>query len=272
MRRSSLSAVSRAFLLIVAFIATTVGSAAHADTYRLAIHPILSPDATRKAYQPMANYLSKTTGQRIELVTAVNFLSYWETVKKDNTYDLALDGAHITDFRVERMGYTVLAKIPDVVSYSVVTHGDTLIIDPQELIGKTIATIGSPSLGAVRLAQLYPNPLRQPVIVEVDNSSEAIDKVVNKEVVAAIVPTPLLRAHPDLNVVSTTEQVPHIALSASPRVPPEVQQAIRDALINASKTPEGQAMLEKVNFPGFEPATSEIYAGYAKLLQGVWGY
>ena len=74
----------------------------------------------------------------VKLVTAVNFLAYWETMKKNNTYDLIVDAAHFTDYRAERMGYSVLAKIPDVVSYTIVTSQDADVLEARDLIGKTI--------------------------------------------------------------------------------------------------------------------------------------
>ncbi|GMR07289.1 MAG: hypothetical protein BMS9Abin26_0291 [Gammaproteobacteria bacterium] len=243
-----------------------------AAEYNLVVQPIQPPDKTRKAFEPLAEYLSAKTGQTIKLVTAVNFLTYWETMKKNNKYDIILDAAHFTDYRREKMGYVVLAKILDVVSYSLITGEDEAILDADELIGKRVATMGSPSLGAVRLEEMFPNPLRQPVIVEVDNSLDSFDRITNNQALAAIVPTPMVRGRIDVNTVTTTEQVPHMALSVSPKVDASTRKKIRDAMVNASKTPEGKKLLEVLRFPGFEKANNKIYEGYASLLEGVWGY
>jgi len=256
------------FAALALFAAAGAGALApapsRAESYTFVVQPILPPAQTRKAFQPLADYLSQATGQEIRLVTAVNFLAYWARMKRGE-YDLVLDAAHFTDWRVKNMGYVVLAKIPDTVSYSLVTDESTLVLEPSELVGKRLATIGSPSLGAVRLAQMFPNPLRQPVAIEVDNSRQAIEAVLKGRAVAAIVPSPLVGAFP-LNVVTTTEPVPHIAFSASPEVPPG------EALVTAERTPAGQAMLKAINFPRFEPADAQLYDGYARLLEGVWGY
>ncbi|NIR61988.1 MAG: phosphate/phosphite/phosphonate ABC transporter substrate-binding protein [Gammaproteobacteria bacterium] len=250
-----------------------VPAAALAEEFTFAVQPILPPAETREAFEPLVKYLDRTIGDehRIRLVTAQNFLTYWETMKQGE-YDLVLDAAHFTDFRVARMDYEPLAKVLDVVSYTLVTGPDTFILDPVELVAKPIATISSPSLGAVRLAQLFPNPLRQPIIVEAANSQEAVNRVLEGEAVAAVIPTPLVQNYRDLNVVLTTEQVPHIALSAAPEVPEAARRRISQGLINAEQRPGGAAMLEAVNFPGFEPATPGLYAGYSDLLAGVWGY
>jgi len=82
----------------------------------------------------------------------------------------------------------------------------------------------------------------------------------------------MLGNFPQLNVVSTTEQWPHVALSASRNVPSDVAQLVSDALLNASNSPEGKPMLSAVNFPGFEKAAPAIYEGYSDILKSAWGY
>ena len=243
-----------------------------AGEYNFVVQPILPPEQTKKAFLPLTEYLSKQTGHNIKLITSINFLSYWETMKKNTQYDLVLDAAHLTDYRVKRMGYNVLAKRADAVSYTLVTGENADVLDPEELIGKSIASIGSPSLGMLRVEEMFPNPLRQPVIVEVNNSTDMIQKVLDGKAVGAMVPTPLVGQYPELVTITTTEQVPHTAISASSTVPKDVQDAIRKALINADKTEEGQEMLSAINFPSFETASNQQYQGYDILLEGVWGY
>lgn len=243
-----------------------------AAEYQLAVQPILSKSKTEQAYKPLADYLSRVTGHTIKVKASMNFLGYWESMRRGKGYDLVLDAAHFTDYRDRKMKYTVLAKLQDTVTFSLVTGENVMLFDADELIAKKVATIPSPSLGGVRLAELFPNPLRQPRIVGTPNALEALKKLKAGEVDAALVPTPLIRGDDSLNVVITTEPVPHMALSASSRIDKKTQKAIRKALINAPKTPEGKAMLKAINLPGFDPASNATYKGYASLLDGVWGY
>jgi len=245
---------------------------AQAATYTFVVQPILPPERTVQAFTPLTEYLSKETGHTFKLVTALNFLSYWQNMKKGGKYDFILDAAHLTDYRIKRMNYQVLAKRADAVSYTLVTGENADVIDPEELIGKSLATIGSPSLGMLRLEEMFPNPLRQPVIVEVDNSLDSIKKVLDGKVSAAIVPTPLVGGFPELLTIVTTEQVPHIAISAAPNVPADVQSAVKNLLLNSSNNPGGQKMLADINFPSFESTNNAAYEGFAGLLEGVWGY
>jgi len=258
---------SSAVLLLLLF-----SGSLHAATYTFVVQPILPPKKTVEAFTPLTDYLSKTTGHTIKLVTSLNFLSYWQNMKKPGKYDFILDAAHLTDYRLKRMNFKVLAKRADAVSYTLVTNEQSAIIEPEELIGKSLATIGSPSLGMLRLEEMFPNPLRQPVIVEVDDSPDSIQKVLDGKVVAAIIPTPLVGGFPSLLTIITTEQVPHTAISAAPSVPADVQAAVKKALIESGKTEAGKKMLADIKFPSFEKTNAATYDGYARLLEGVWGY
>ena len=242
-----------------------------AGEYTLAIQPIQSPAKTRESYQPLADFLGKATGQTIKIETAINFVAYWQNMRKDK-YDLILDAAHFTDWRIKKKKFTPLAKITSVVSFTLVTHLDDPILEPSELIGKRVAVLSSPSMGAVRLAELFPNPMRQPVIVEVNNAEEAVKKIQDRQAFAAIIPSRMVGGFAFLNTIQSTAQVPHMALSASPRVPGDIQEKIRTALVHAKDTPEGREMLKALFLEAFEPASPGIYDGYAKLLKGVYGY
>jgi phosphonate transport system substrate-binding protein len=183
-----------------------------------------------------------------------------------------MDGAHLTDYKIRKLGYSPLAKVLDVVSYSLVTGPDVLVFESSELVGKPVASLPSPSRGALVIELLFPHPIRQPVLLEVRDAQSAIRKALSGEAVGAVIPTPLIGSFPGLNVVSTTDQWPHVALSASRSVPKDVADKVTNALLNASNTREGKAMLNLTNLPGFEKATPELYDGYADALKSAWDY
>jgi phosphonate transport system substrate-binding protein len=242
----------------------------------LLIQPILREEQTREAYAPLCDYLGKIARRECRISTAPNFLAYWEMIRRNQGFDLVLDAAHFTDYRVQKFGFRVLAKVPDHVSFSLVVPEGNLVLDPAELVGKTIATLGPPSMGAAHLNAIYPNPARQPAIIEVNSVEEGFELVAKRRVQAAILPTPLVaqqlaRGAP-LFTVMTTEPVPHAALSASPRLDPTLREQLRAALLNAEKTPEGRLMLKGINFERFENANAATYAGYSRVLKEYWGY
>lgn len=258
------------FLVLIVLLSNSTLS--FAKEYKLVIQPVLSEEDIRNNYQPLADYLMVQTGHKFIIKTHKNFFTYWERMKKSKDFDFVLDAAHFTDFRVQRQNYTVLAKFPDTVSFTVVCGEDNLVFDMEELISKKIATMPSPGLGAIRLNSMFPNPVRLPYFVQMQNSNEAIQKVIDGEVDAAIIPTPLVRQHDDLNTILSTEPVPHMALSAASYIPSDVLGKVKQALLNANETQAGKEMLSHLNIAAFEPATNSVYHGYAELLDGVFGY
>ena len=262
----------RTLLFTIIMLLSAPGLFARAADYNLVVQPVLSETDIRHNYQPLADYLSKVTGERFHVLTHKNFLTYWERMKKSKGFDFVLDAAHFTDYRVERKDFKVLAKFPDTVSFTVITSEDNLVFEMQELISKKIATMAPPGLGAIRLDSMFPNPVRLPFYIQVDNSTEAANKVVDGTVDAAIIPTPLVGQFEGVNTVLTTDPVPHMALSASNEIPEALAAKVQKSLVEATNTPEGRKMLEALNIERFDTASNADYAGFAKLLEGVFGY
>jgi ABC-type phosphate/phosphonate transport system substrate-binding protein len=263
--------VYRTVLLTSLLCLFTAGSLS-AQTINFVVQPISSPEQTRKTYQPVIDYLEQQTGENFKLVTAKSFLSYWETMKRNQDYHLIMDAAHFTDYRVSKMGYRVLAKMPETVSFALITNEENLILETDELVGKSVATLPPPSIGSVRMSQMFPHPARQPEVFSASSAAKAIADVKNGKYQAALVPTPLLNNHPDVNIIKVTEPIPHMAISASPQIPALLQEKIQNALVNAHKSEQGSVFLSKLAIVKFEPANNRTYKGYSQLLAGVWGY
>ena len=262
---------TRTVTLLFAFFLSI--SASQAAEYTLAIPPILPQEELKKSFQPLADYLSKTSGHTITITTQRNFLFYWTKMrKKKKGFDLVLDAAHFTDFRTKNQGYTVLAKMPDTISFSIITHEDIFLFDAEDLIGLSVATMHSPSIGSLQLEKLFPNPMRMPHYIWEHNTTTTIEQVLSGKADAAIIPTRLAATYDNLNTVMTTEPMLHMGLSASPEVPAEVAEKIRLALLNASTTVEGQKMLSLLKVDKFEAADNTTYDGYSDLLKEVFGY
>lgn len=256
---------------LAAILTAIISAPAAAETFNFCVQPIQSAAKTQAAFQPLADYLSKATGHQIKLVTSPNFLAYWQSMKRGD-YDILLDGAHLTDYRAQKMNWSVIAKQLDKVSISLATSEGVFLFDPLELAGKKVAVQPAPSAPALVLNRFFNNPLRKPVLVEVTSTEEAAEKAMKGEVVAAVIPSPMLQVYPKLNLMTSSEQWPQPGFSVAPKVPPEVRKTLADALINAPKTPDGQKMLQAINLPGFETASADTYKGYESWLKGVHGY
>ena len=163
------------FIAMVVLLHTNV----MAQEYTLSIQPILLKDTVVTTYQPLADYLTKQTGQQITIKAYRSFFTYSQKITRVKNFDLVLDAAHFTDYRIQNYDYTVLAKIPDTVSFSLVTHEDLFIFEAEELILKKVATMPSPRLGGIRLYEIFNDPSRLPIEVTVNNSQEAVNAIVD---------------------------------------------------------------------------------------------
>lgn len=258
-------------LIIFVLISIGINSQSVAEEYTFIVQPTMQPEKTKNLYRSLAKYISNETGHTFKIVTERNFLTYWVKMKKGK-YDLILDAAHFTDYRINNLNYSVLAKIPDTVSYSLVTSSDNLVLELNELIGKRVLTLPPPSLGSVRLLDMFPNQLRQPQISGAGSAIESIINVKNGKYFAALVPTPLLNNYTGLNTVLTTPPSPHMAISASTKINAETQEKIRHALLKAADSSTGKSVLNALNIKSFSPATDKMYQGYEKYLVGAIGY
>ena len=250
-------------------------SASHAQQPALVllIQPTQRDDITRRAFQPLLQQLEQATGRRFVIATAPNFLAHWDTVRRNASYDLVFDEAHFTDYRVQKFGFHVVAKVPGSSSYSLATARATRLRSPLDLAGKKVASFGPPGIGAMRLSAMFPNPSRHPAIIEVASAGDGLALLKEGRVAAVMLPTALLTDQVNnnlVNIISTAEPTLNMALSISPRIDPPTREKIRTALLRSSATTTGH--LREAGIERFEPATAAQYAGQARMLRDVWGY
>lgn len=240
----------------------------------LLLQPLPHEEMPAETFQPLADYVSELTGRPCTTRTPPNFPAYWEAVRH-NGYDLAFDAPHFTDYRIRKFGFVALAKTPDTASYSLVMRDDARARDPASLVGKRVATLGLASIGTLRLNALFPNPYRQPVVVEIPNSKSGLDLLLKKSVEAAFLPTAAIgsRIGPrGAVVVLTTEPIPRLVFSASPNLGRELTEKIRTGLLQANTTSPGRAMLRAIGIDFLDATTNEEFANQSYVLRGYWGY
>jgi phosphonate transport system substrate-binding protein len=257
---------------VVLWLCFVMSVSAEAAALKFAIPPFLPKAELEKSFGPLVQKLSEMTGTPIDLEVFPNYLAFWQETRTGSPFDIALDAAPTTDFRVARQHWHVIAKLSGTVTQSLVTGPNDAVLDPSELINKKIAVQPSPSVSALTLYQLFPNPVQQPQLVFVDSNRAAAEAVKAGKVAAAVIPTPIAAGYPSLNVVTTTAPLPFLAVSVSPNVSPELAKSLQSALIRLSETPEGEAMLQQSQLRAFTRATDSDYAGQEKLLEGTFGY
>ena len=243
----------------------------------LVIPPVETNESvTREKYQRLVKYLEAHTGKHIFTITPPNYLAYWHTVRQPSRYDLALDSAHFTDYRIQEYGFKLLAKQSGRMSYSLLTLSTGKTPALHELAGRVIAARDIPSMDATRLSAMFSDPSRQPRIHSIANYNDGLDLLEAGRVTAVMLPTQyafeLTKLDKELKILAITEPVMAGAMTASPALDPVIQRQIQRALLHATTNPAGRSALASAELSRFEPGHREQYTGYRQILDNIWTY
>ena len=268
--------MSQRFLVAfsLAFLATLSEPAA-ADLV-FSAPPRESQSGGADSYAPLAQYLSKLTGQKVDYRYSDNWLSYQKEMQK-GTYDLVFDGPHFVGWRMAKLGHMPLVKFPGNLSFVVIVKKtESRYNSIQQLAGRTICAHAPPNLATLTLLYEFKNPARQPFIIETQGFPAAYKGVVSGKCVAAVLQAKIAaeldkEAHAT-RVVYQSEPLPNQALSAGPRVSPEMQQKIIRALLSEPGKVAASSLLERFKMKEFVPASGKEYLGLGVLLQDVRGF
>jgi ABC-type phosphate/phosphonate transport system substrate-binding protein len=109
-------------------------------------------------------------------------------------------------------------------------------------------------------------------VVELGSIAEAERQLLDGRVAAAVLPASATNALANGVVLTTTQPVPNLGLTAGARVPAPVRLRLRQALLEAENTEDGRRFLERACQPGFEAASAEVFKGMHEHLRSALGY
>jgi ABC-type phosphate/phosphonate transport system substrate-binding protein len=271
------SSVSR--LVLSAVLTLCLTAPAWAGPFIFTSPPREGAEKGDESYAPIAEYLSKATGEQFVYEHPDNWLSYQDRMQKD-AYDLVFDGPHFVSWRVEHLKHTPLVRLPGSLDFVVIARRDNEKITTfEDMGGRTVCGHAPPNLATLTLQAQFENPSRQPFIRVVRGFPAAYQGVIKKKCAGAVLPTGVYKkldtgeTQGQTRILFHSKPLPHQAISASPRIPPELQARIREALLS----PDADAATAKLRarFSGGKPfvaATTEEYVGYGYLLKDIWGF
>lgn len=268
----------RAILLAAVFfclpsLATAQTAPVESQTFRFAVEPSYPPEQAREVYRPLLEYLSQQTGQKFELLAVRNYHFYWRDLRRDAGIDFAFEDAHFTDYRMQREGFLPLARKAEPAVYVLVASPEVADQGLGGLVGKSVVSMPSPSLGFAELAGLYTNPVSQPEIrSEASTWRDGVEMVFSGDAEAAMVPEFIAQQYPNLVEVARSEALPGAAVSASPQVPEAVRNAVRDALLKLTEDPASFDILAELGMSAFVAADADDYRGKESILSAFFGY
>ena len=275
MNKGVLGFAARGISALVATFALALPGSAGAAEVKLMIEPSYPPAKAAEVFKPLADYLSKTTGHKITLVTPKNYHFFGRDLRQNTPVDIVFEEPHFVDYQVKHFNFEPLAKTAEPTSYSLLASADQVKSATLDaLLGRNIVTMPSPSLGYALLFEFYPNPVSQPNVLSTAVSwRDGMDAVFAGEVDAAIVPTWLKNQYPS-NVVTikTSRSFPGAAFVASDKLDPKIKQDIKVALLKLHESKDSMSVLTEIGTTKFVEATAAEYDGAQKMLKGIFGF
>ncbi len=244
-----------------------------AEPLNLAPHPVHYPDRQKQVFQPLASYLQQAIAEPVRLLEFSNFHQYWADLRKREDLDLILVEPHLAAYMIEKRDYIPLAVANESTRYVL------LVSQPQfrkaeDLIGRKVSALPSPSMGNVLLDEWFPNPLQRPLIdATARDWQDTIDAVFAEDTAAAMVPGFLADQYPNLQLVKKSSDYPGLTLLASEEVSEVKQKAIQDAMLALSADdPKQLEILQELNVTGFKIPDEDDYEDLEELLKNTFGF
>jgi phosphonate transport system substrate-binding protein len=240
--------------------------------YSFGVVPQFEQRKLYATWKPIVEDLERRTGLHFNLVTTLKIQDFEKAFAQGEFDFVYVNPYHVLQVR-DTQGYIPLLadKVP--LRGIIVVRKDGPIKTPADLNGKTVAF---PSPNALGSSLLVRSDLEQvhhvgitPLYVKTHSS---VYLHVAKDLVAAGGGVEKTLQEQDeslrgqLRVIYTTRSCPSHPIVAHPRVPPEVQDKVRKALLAMAETQEGKEMLLKVPVTRFIPVTYDDYA----IMRG-WG-
>jgi ABC-type phosphate/phosphonate transport system substrate-binding protein len=237
--------------------------------------PTQSPEQTLTNYKPLVDYLSEVTGRKIVVQPAKNYFEYTRKMRAGD-YDIVFDGPHFINYRIHKMNYVVLAKMPGELHFVVVVKKDSGINSLRDLDLKRVCAPSAPNLATLTFLSLYSNPLRDPEILPVQSLKQGVQCVRDGQAPAAVMRDKFwekLKNKSGLKVIYTTRRkIPAPGLTIKKQFDPALRKRIVQALISKGAREHVQKAFSTIGGGTLIAADQREYEGLDKLLNIVWGF
>ena len=246
--------------------------ASAAAEYTISVVPQFEQRKLYAVWKPIVEDLERRTRLHFRLVTTLTIQDFHKAYARGEFDLVYVNPYNIVRFH-DTQGYIPLVadKVP--LRGIIVVRKDGPIQTIADLNGKTVAFPSPHALGAsllvrsdleqvhhIRVTPLYVtthSSVYLHVAKGLATAGGGVEKTLQEQDEA-------IRAQ--LQVIFTTRSCPSHPIAAHPRVPPEVREKVREALLAMGETREGKEMLAKIPVTQFVPVTYDDYT----IMNG-WG-
>jgi len=232
----------------------------------LGILPFQTPVALFKRFAPLREYLSAELGRPVLLQTARDFPTFIHRTA-ERRYDFVITAPHFTLLALDSGRYQLRARYQKPLRAVVVVRAGSDITRPSQLAGRTVSTPPRVAVitlvGRHYLASVGLTGPRAPHYEAFMTHNASHQAVLGGEASAAIISINVYnlarnRGSP-LRIVGRSPAIPSMGILAAKDLPRALRARFAHALITMSDTPGGRAVLKRMTYPGFRPATEQDF-------------
>ena len=267
--------VTSLYLTLVMSITISQHALANSNTIKFITAPTHSKAITREIYTPLINYLSKTTGKKIELVYPINFLDYSMKMRKGQ-FDIAFDGPHFVSWRVKKFNDVPVARLEGEINIVVVIpKTETKFNTLSQLAGHKVCAFPSPNLLTMGFLNHFQNPMRQPILTYAKGFKGLQRCLESKKGKAMVLRKEFWnKMNQSAYKILDTQNIsyPERTLTIASRIDSNTRNAITNATLNPAATPYLQKLLGTFRKKALTSASANEYNEIYKILAPVWGF
>ena len=168
-------------VIVAVFLSQLSTAVFSAESYILTSPPRETLEDGKKQYVPIAEYLTKETGQKFTYEHPGDWLSYTKNMKNDY-YDVILDGPHFISWRVAMLEHTPVARFSGSLVFMLFVKKDDAASTINDLTGNLICGLAPPNMATLSVQAEFDNPMRQPLILEVTNFKIGFKGFVSRQI------------------------------------------------------------------------------------------
>ncbi|MBJ6750247.1 phosphate/phosphite/phosphonate ABC transporter substrate-binding protein [Geomonas anaerohicana] len=244
--RSAFFSLALVFIFLTALPCTL---AAAEKSYTLAIVPNLPAVTLHKNWTPIAEYLSRELGVKVQLKLYDKITTFLEETKAGNA-DFMYAAPNMFYLAYQKQKYIPLVRGSNMLRGQVFVRKDSPFTKVKDLEGKTIAIVGPKNVCSVitRHALLSGQNIDFNVSYGGSTINVAKSVLVGKADAGATLDSSMMEDAPEMQrefrVLMQTDKIAPHPFSAHPRIPKQVRDAVTTALLNLDKSEQGRKMLE----------------------------
>jgi phosphonate transport system substrate-binding protein len=222
------------------------------ESYTFAVVPQFEQRKLFAIWQPIVDELSIRTGYKLKLVATLT-VSDFEREFAKGSFDFAYVNPYLIVKKDQRQGYIPIVRDQQPLRGILVVRKDSPYKTPHELDGAKLAVPALDAVGACLLLRAEVDQLFKAKLTPVDvksHSSVYLQVATGQFPAGGGVEKTLQiqdKAVQDmLRVLYTTHDMPSHPITAHPRLPAKVRQAMQRALLDLAATGEGRKLLQQV--------------------------